>query len=180
MGFGIRLSRRLLRLADLAIRGGQVALGLRDILPGLRQVGLGLSERLIRRIEIRLVGLDVLLRLRQLRRIVLQRRLIVSQILLNLLDLIRRDGGSHGHSGNRRPVRLIARMIDSTKRISMRRASRQTSNHIIANTSRNSCNLLETTISQTFAKNVPVPVNRHGTTISSFSIPINRNHTKLR
>ena len=91
VGFGIRLSRRLLRLADLAIRGGQVALGLRDILPGLRQVGLRLGERLGRRVKIRLVGLDVLLRLRQLRRIILQHRLIVNQILLNLLDFIRRN-----------------------------------------------------------------------------------------
>ena len=180
VGFGIRLSRRLLRLADLAIRGGQVALGLRDILPGLCQVGLRLSERLGRRVKIRLVGLDVLLRLRQLRRIILQRRLIVSQILLNLLDLFRRDSRSHRHRGDCRPVGTITSMIDSTKRICMRRASRQTSNNIIANTSRNSCNLLETTISQTFAKNVPVPVNRHGTTISSFPIPSNRNHTQLR
>ena len=117
MGFGIRLRSRLLRLADLAIRGGQVALGLRDILPSLRQVGLRLSERLGRRVKIRLVGLDVLLRLRQLRRIVLQSRLIVSQIMLNLLDLIRRDSGSHSHSGNRRPVRLIARMVHGPQRI---------------------------------------------------------------
>ena len=117
MGFGIRLSGRLLRLADLAVRGGQVALGLRDILPSLRQVGLRLSERLGRRVKIRLVGLDVLLGLRQLRRIILQSRLIVSQILLNLFDLFRRDGGSHSHSGNRRPVRLIARMIDGAERV---------------------------------------------------------------
>ena len=179
MGFGIRLRRRLLRLRNLTVRRGQVALGLRNILPSLRQVGLRLSERLGRRVEIRLVGLDVLLGLRQLRRIVLQRRLIVSQILLNLLDLIRRDGGSHGHSGNRRPVRLIARMIDSTKRISMRRASRQTSNHIIADTGRDGRDLLETAISQTFAENIPIPINRHRTTISGFPIPSNRNHAQL-
>ena len=119
MGFGIRLRRRLLRLRNLTVRRGQVALGLRNILPSLRQVGLRLSERLGRRVEIRLVGLDVLLRLSQLRRIILQRRLIVSQILLNLLDLIRRDGGRHCDRGDGRPVRLIARIIDGAQGIAM-------------------------------------------------------------
>ena len=132
MCFGIRLSRRLLRRADLAIRGGQVALGLRDILPGLRQVGLRLGERLGRRVKIRLVGLDVLLRLRQLRRIILQHRLIVSQILLNLLDLIRRHGGRHGHSGNRRPVGAVARMVHGTQSIGVLRTCGQTGDDVIA------------------------------------------------
>ena len=119
VSLGIRLRRRLLRLADLAIRGGQVALGLRNILPGLRQIGLRLRERLIRRVEIRLVGLDILLRLRQLRRIILQRRLIVSQVFLDLFDLFRRDGGSHGHRSNGGPVGAIARMIDGAQGIAM-------------------------------------------------------------
>ena len=179
VGFGIRLSRRLLRLADLAIRGGQVALGLRDILPGLRQVGLRLRERLIRRVEIRLVGLDVLLGLRQLRRIILQRRLIVSQILLDSFDLFRRDRGSHGDSGDCRPVGTVARMIDSTESVCVRRASRQTGNHIIADTGRDGRDLPENTISQTFAENIPIPVDGHGPAISGFPIPSNRNHAQL-
>ena len=91
-----------------------------------------MSERLIRRIKIRLVGLDVLLGLRQLRRIILQRRLIVSQILLNLLDLIRRDGGSHGHRSDGGPVGAIARMIDRTKRIGVLGTGCQTGNKVIA------------------------------------------------
>ena len=117
VGFGIRLSRRLLRLGNFTVRRGQVGLGLRNVLLSLRQIGLGLGKRLGRRVKIRLVGLDVLLRLRQLRRIVLQSCLIVGQILLNLIDLIRRHRRSHSHSGNRRPVRLIARMIDGAERV---------------------------------------------------------------
>ncbi len=112
MGFGIRLRRRLLRLADLAVRRGQVAFGLRDVPPGLRQVGLGLRERLIRRIEIRLVGLDILPRLIELRRIIPQRRLVVSQILLDLFDLFRRDRRRDRHRGDGRPAGTVARMID--------------------------------------------------------------------
>ena len=138
-----------------------------------------MSERLIRRIKIRLVGLDVLLGLRQLRRIILQRRLIVSQVFLDLLDLFRRDSRSHGHRSDGGPVGAIARMIDSTERICVRRASRQTSNHIIADTGRDGRDLLENTISQTFAENIPIPIDRHGTTISGLPIPSNRNHAQL-
>ena len=228
MGFGIRLRSRLLRLRDLPVRGGQVALGLRDILPRLRQVGLRLRERLGRRIKTSPVGLDVLLRLRQLGRIipqrgvgrvdgrlvrldvrlrgfklfrrgrlsslirgdilprlielgriVLQRRLIVSQVFLDLFDLFRRDSRSHRHRGDCRPVGTITSMIDSTERICVRRASRQTSNHIIADTGRDGRDLLENTISQTFAENIPIPIDRHGTTISGLPIPSNRNHAQL-
>ena len=73
VGFGICLSRRLLGLADLTIRRGQIGLGLGDILLRLRQIGLGLCQRLGRRVKIRLVGLNVLLSLRNLGGIVLQR-----------------------------------------------------------------------------------------------------------
>ena len=179
VGFGIRLRRRLLRLRNLAVRRGQIAFGLRNILPGLRQVGLGLREHLIRRVEIRLVGLDILPRLIELGSIILQSRLVVSQILLDLLDLFRRDSGSHGDSGDCRPVGTVARMIDSTESVCVRRASRQTSNHIIADTGRDVRDLPENTISQTFAENIPIPINRHGTTISGFPIPSNRNHAQL-
>ena len=134
VGFGIRLRRRLLRLADLAVRRGQVAFGLRDVLPSLRQIGLGLRERPVRRVEIRLVGLDVLPRLIELGRIVLRRRLVVSQILLDLLDLIRRDRRRDRHRGDGRPAGTIARMIDRPQRIGVPGTCCQTGHKIIATT----------------------------------------------
>ena len=97
VGFGIRLSRRLLSLRDLTIRRGQVGFRLRDVLPGLRQVGLRLCERPVCRVEIRLVGLDVLPCLIQLRSVVPQRgvgradgRLVRPDISLRGLKILRR------------------------------------------------------------------------------------------
>ena len=97
MGFGIRLRSRLLSLADLPVRRGQVAFGLCDVLPRLRQIGLRLRERLGRRIKAGLVGLDVLPRLIQLRRIIPQRgvgrvddRLVRLDVRLRGFKLFRR------------------------------------------------------------------------------------------
>ena len=134
VGFGIRLRRRLLGLRYLAVRGGQVAFGLRDVLPGLRQVGLGLRERPVRRVEIRLVGLDVLPRLVELGRIVPQRRLVVSQILLDLFDLFRRDRRRDRHRGDGRPAGTVARMIHGPQRIGVPGTGCQSGHEIIAPT----------------------------------------------
>ena len=87
VGFGVRLSRRLLRLRYLPVRRGQIALGLRDVLPGLRQVRLRLSERLGGRILSRLGGLDVLLRLRQSRLVIGNRLVRGGQTILISLDV---------------------------------------------------------------------------------------------
>ena len=94
MGFGIRLRSRLLRLADLAIRRGQIGLGLGDILLRLRQSRLIRGNRLIRGGQTVLIGFDVGFRRSQLLRQVSLSRLVRGDILLSLNELRRIVGQS--------------------------------------------------------------------------------------
>ena len=180
VGFGIRLRRRLLRLADLAVRRCQVAFGLRDVLPGLRQIGLGLRERPVRRVEIRLVGLDVLPRLIELGRIVLQSRLVVSQILLDLLDLFRRDRRRDRHRSDCRPVGTVARMIDRTKGIGVAGTSGQTGHKIIAPTGLGGADDGHAGRIDTLADLDMVEIRFHLSASACPAIPMDGHHAKLR
>ena len=108
MGFGIRLRRRLLRLADLPVRRGQVASGLRDVLPRLRQIGLGLRERLIRRVKTSLIRLNVLLRLRQLRGVIPQSLLVGGEVLVEPVQIVLGDRAGDRDRRAHAPIRLVA------------------------------------------------------------------------
>ena len=229
VGFGIRLRRRFLGLADLAIRGGQVAFGLGNVLLRLRQIGLGLGKRFGRRVKTSLVGLDVLLglrqlvgvvlqrgvgradrrligldvglgrfklfrrgglrllirrnvllRLRQLRRIILQSRLIISQIFLNLFDLIRRDSRSHGHSGDGRPGGAIARMVHRAERIGVLRAAREAGHKIIALTGLRGGNYPHSSRIDTLADLDVVEVGFHRRAGGGLAIPVDGHHAQFR
>ena len=229
MGFGIRLRSRFLRLADLAVRRGQVAFGLRDVPPGLRQVGLGLRERLIRRIKTSLIRLNVLLRLRQLRgvipqrgvrradgrlvrpdvrlrsfklfrrgrlsglirgdvlpclielrRIILQRRLVVSQILLDLFDLFRRDRRRDRRRGDGRPVGTVARMIDGPQRIGVPGTGGQTGHEIIATTGLGGADDGHAGRIDALADLDMVEVRFHRRAGGGPAVPMDGHHAKLR
>ena len=179
VGFGIRLRRRLLRLRYLAVRRGQVAFGLRDVLPGLRQIGLGLRERLIRRVEIRLVGLDVLPRLVELGRIVLQRRLVVSQILLDSFDLFRRDRRRDRHRGDGRPAGTVARMIHGPQRIGVPGTGGQTGHKIIARTGLGGADDGHAVRIDALADLDMVEVRFHLSASACPAIPVDSHHAKL-
>ena len=180
VGFGIRLRRRLLRLRYLAVRRGQVAFGLRDVLPGLRQIGLGLRERLVRRVEIRLVGLDVLPRLIELGRIVLQSRLVVSQILLDSFDLFRRDRRSDRHRGDGRPAGPVARMVDRPQRIGVPGTGCQTGHKIIAPTGLGGADDGHAVRIDALADLDMVEVRFHLSASACPAIPMDGHHAKLR
>ena len=180
VGFGIRLRRRLLGLRYLAVRGGQVAFGLRDVLPGLRQIGLGLRERLIRRVEIRLVGLDVLPRLIELGRIILQSRLVVSQILLDSFDLFRRDRRRDRHRGDGRPAGPVARMVDRPQRIGVPGTGCQTGHKVIASTGLGGADDGHAVRIDALADLDMVEVRFHLSASVCPAIPMDGHHAKLR
>ena len=145
---GLRLRERLIRRVEIRLVGLDVLLRLRQLRSIIPQRGVRRAYGRLVRLDVRLRSFklfrrgrlrslirgDVLPRLIELGRIILQSRLVVSQILLDSFDLFRRDSGSHGDSGDCRPVGTVARMIHGPQRIGVLRAGCQTGHEIVART----------------------------------------------
>ena len=145
---GLSLRERLIRRIKTSLIRLNVLLRLRQLRGIIPQRGVRRADGRLVRPDVRLRGFksirrgrlsglirdDVLPRLIELGRIVLQSRLVVSQILLDSFDLFRRHRRRDRHRGDCRPVGTVASMIHGTQRIGVSGAGCQTGHEIVART----------------------------------------------